>query len=230
MRYLITGANRGIGLEFVKQLVANGDTIFATARNREAATELNELAKTGQVFPIELDVTDVDSVAQAREVVGAKTDAIDVLINNAGAFFDRNEKLATFNPDAMRKTFETNTIGTMNVTKAFADLLNAGNNPRLVNISSNLGSLTTLGRNRSGDYSYNASKAALNMLTRMLSYDLPDVTVICVHPGWVQTDMGGSRAAITPEASVEGLLGLIGRLTPADTNSFFGWTGEDWAW
>lgn len=230
MRYLITGANRGIGLEFVRQLIANGDTIFATARNLAAATALHHLAQIGQVFPIELDVTDIGSVERAREAIGEKTNGIDVLINNAGAFFARRETLASFDPNAMRKTFETNTIGTMNVTKAFADLLNAGNDPRLVNISSNLGSLSVIGRHRSGDYSYNASKAALNMLTRLLSYDLPDVTVICVHPGWVQTDMGGSSAAITPEESVSGLLELIGRLTPADTNHFFGWTGERWEW
>lgn len=230
MRYLITGANRGIGLEFVRQLVANGDTVFATARDPESATELNELAQMGQVFPIELDVTDVGSVARARQAVGAQTDAIDVLINNAGAFFARQERLATFDPNVLRKTFETNTIGAMNVTKAFADLLNNGDNPRLVNISSNLGSLATMGRHRSGDYSYNASKAALNMLTRLLSYDLPNVTVICFHPGWVQTDMGGSRAAVTPAESVGGMLGVIGRLTPSDTNSFFGWTGERWEW
>lgn len=230
MRYLITGANRGIGLEFVRQLVAKGDTVFATARNPQAATELQELSQSGQVFPIELDVTDVASVARARQAVGAKVDGIDVLINNAGAFFARRETLDSFDADAMRKTFETNTIGTMNVTAAFAELLKRGDNPRLVNISSNLGSLGKMGQHRSGDYSYNASKAALNMLTRLLSYDLPDATVICFHPGWVQTDMGGSSAAITPEESVSGMLRVIGRLTPADTNSFFGWTGDAWEW
>ncbi len=230
MRYLITGANRGIGLEFVRQLIGRGDMVFATARNPEDATDLYHLSQIGQVFPIKLDVTDVDSVARAREAVAEKATGIDVLINNAGAFFARQERLENFDPNAMQRTFETNTIGMMNVTKGFANLLNNGSEPCLVNISSNLGSLAMIGNRRSGDYSYNASKAALNMLTRMLSHDLPDVTVICVHPGWVQTDMGGPSAAITPEESVAGMLGLIGRLTPTDTNSYFNWKGETVAW
>ncbi len=181
---LITGANRGIGLELTKQLVEAGEFVFAGCRNPESAMQLQDLASThaDRVTVIALDVTNDMSVAAAKTAVSAQTDHLDIIINNAGILVP-NETVANFDPREMEKTFQVNVIGPMRIISQFVDLLQRGNEPKLVNVSSQLGSLEKMQTMNWGDYSYNASKAALNMLTRKLSHELSRIVVITLHPG-----------------------------------------------
>ena len=196
---LITGANRGIGLELTRQLLQRGDRIFAGCRQPEKAAALQDLQRTygDQLAIVQIDVMDDESVAAAKTAVSTQTDHLDILINNAGVLVP-NETLADFDPAKMDLTLQVNVIGPMRVTAQFVDLLRKGQNAKLINVSSQLGSIQKM-TGSWGEYSYNSSKAALNMLSRMLSHDLrgDGVTVIALHPGWVQTDMGGQNAAVT---------------------------------
>lgn len=231
-RVMVTGANRGIGLEFVSQLLGRGDRVIAACRQPESATALQELAQgaNDQLSIVQLDVTDEASVKAARAAVGELTDAIDLLINNAG-ILQSDGRLEAFQPEVMRQTFNVNSVGPMLVASQFADLVKKGNDPQIINISSQLGSLQAVSPGWTL-YSYNASKAALNMITRMQANELKSagVTVVTAHPGWVQTDMGGPNAAVTPPDSAGGLLTLSDRLTMADSGEFFTWQGEKHVW
>lgn len=232
MKIFITGANRGIGLEFVRQYLANGDTVFAAARKPEEAAELNTLTS---LYPdtltlIALDVANTESIASAAQTVREHTNALDVLINNAGINPPGIQSLDQITPETMVSVFTTNAVGALMVVKAFLDLLKSGSSPRVVNISSQVGSLDW--KKSGGGYAYASSKAAMNMITRCLSTDLKPfgITTITTHPGWVQTDMGGERAALRPEESVSGLIKLIAGLSPEDNGQFFKWNGEPHAW
>lgn len=229
---LITGANRGIGFEMTKQWAEQGALVIAACRKPHAAAGLNELMNYhDNVVPVQMDVTSEKSVAAAAAQVKTITDSLDILVNNAGMLI-RNESIASFDPADMQQTFDTNVVGPMLVAKHFIDVLMAGENPRLLNISSQLGSLALMENGRHGIYSYNASKAALNMLTRMMAHDLKaqGVTVVSVHPGWVQTEMGGSNADETPVDSAAGIIRLANGLTQAETNRFFVFDGSQHAW
>ncbi len=185
---LITGANRGLGLEFARQYAAAGWTVIATARNPESASELNALG----VRVLQLDVIDQESVdGVARELKGAP---IDLLINNAG-IFPRSGSLAETDFEDVARTYEVNTIGPMRVTRALLPNLRSGEMKTVVSITSGLGSIAD---NTGGRfYGYRESKAALNMFTRSLAAELRDdgFTCVVISPGWVQTDMGGPTRA-----------------------------------
>ena len=228
---LITGAGRGIGFELTRQLLARGERVFAGCRQPHQAKPLQELEITygRQLTIVRLDVTDDATLLSARTAVAEETDHLDWLINNAGILV-RGETLANFDPEVMKRTFDVNATGPLRVAARFVELLRQGTEPKLLNISSQLGSLHRA--KAGGLYSYNASKAALNMLTRMLAHDLqPDgITVVPVHPGWVQTDMGGSHAAVTPADSAAGILRLADKLTPEDSNKFYTYSGEEHPW
>jgi len=165
------------------------------------------------------------------EAIRSQVDGLDLLINNAGAF-PRGETVTTLDATTMLQTFHLNSIAPMIVAQRCLDLLRAGNHPKIVNISSKMGSLWWKEKEGGGDYSYCSSKAALNMLTRTLAFDLRSdgIIVVAVHPGWVQTDMGGSAADLTPAESVHGMLRVIERLTEADTSKFFAWEGQEHPW
>lgn len=229
--YLITGANRGIGFQMTKQLAAAGHTIFATCRLHDQATALNELAAehSGSIHVVQLDVINDLSVHAAAEAVAAQTDRIDVLINNAGVNF--RDSFEEFNADEFLLTLNANGVGAMRVVHQFIDLIKKGNDPKIVNISSQLGSITAQKPNW-GSYAYNSSKAVMNMITRHLSFDFEKdgITTISMHPGWVQTDMGGSHAAVTPPDSAAGILQVIASLTMADNGKFYIYNGEIHPW
>ena len=230
-KILITGANRGIGLELTKQFVQAGEFVFAGCRNPEGAKQLQDLAKThaDRVAVVALDVMKDESVVAAKTAVSAQTNHLDIIINNAGILVP-NETVSNFDPQAMEKTFQVNVIGPMRIISQFADLLQQGSDPKLVNVSSQLGSLEKMQSMNWGDYSYNASKAALNMLTRKLSHELSKIVVITLHPGWVQTDMGGKSAAVTVPDSARGIIKVIRNLTPQDTNKFYTYAGVEHPW
>lgn len=229
---LITGANRGVGLELTRQLLARGDRVIATCRQPDRAQILQQWMEEygDQLFVVALDVTDDDSVQAARTAVEDKLDRLDILISNAGILI-KTEVLSTFDAAIMQRTFDVNVTGVMRVTTQFLDLLRLGHEPKLINISSQLGSLNKM-RPNWGRYSYNSSKAALNMVTRMLAFDLQadGIAVRAIHPGWVQTDMGGMNAAVTPNDSAAGILRLADDLTLANTGTFHIYSGEEHPW
>ncbi|MFD8648419.1 SDR family NAD(P)-dependent oxidoreductase [Streptomyces mirabilis] len=182
---LVTGANRGIGREVARQLAVAGHTVFLTARSAEAAAEAARAAGP-DAHPLRLDVTsEADITAVARDL-----SALDVLVNNAAITYDTWQRATDADLDVVREAAETNLYGPWRLTHALLPLLRASAHPRVVNVSSEVASLASMG---GGTPAYTSTKAALNALTRMLAAELgPDrVLVNAVCPGWVATDMGG---------------------------------------
>lgn len=222
---LITGAGRGLGLEFSRQFADDGWTVLAGVRDPEGAEDLRRI--DGDVSAVPLDVADPASVAILGErLIGVP---IDLLINNAGIYGPRDMALGGFDFDAWREVFEVNTLAPMRVAEAFMEHMRAGQGRRIVTLSSKMGSI---GESSGGSYIYRSSKAAVNAAMKSLAMDLaPDgFTVVVVHPGWVRTDMGGSSAAIDAVESVTGLKRVIDGLTPADTGRFFNYDGSVIPW
>jgi NAD(P)-dependent dehydrogenase (short-subunit alcohol dehydrogenase family) len=221
--WLITGANRGIGLAFAEALSRRGDRVVATARRPEKARELSRLDV--RVEPLE--VGDEDSIARlARSLDGAP---LDVLVNNA-AIGDDGPPFPRLSMEDLEESFRINAIGPAAVALALLPNLRAGKRRAIVNLSSGLGSVA--GNESGGWIAYRASKAALNQLTRSMAADLKKERFVCVAicPGWVRTDMGGSGAPISPAESVAEMLKVIDRLTPADTSRFLDRHGRDQPW
>jgi len=229
---LITGANRGIGLELTRQLLKDDSRIYATCRAPERADALNELARqhADRVAVLQMDVNDQSSVDGAVKAVAAKTDALDLLINNAGiGGGDEARILGQLTAAEVSHVIRTNAVAPLIVTQAFRDLLMQGDNPRVVMISSGLGSLQRKGGT---SYAYRMSKAATNMAARVLAFDsaMSGITTVTMNPGWVQTDMGGPNAALKPQESGTALRALINRLRPADNGKFFQYDGSELPW
>ena len=220
---LVTGANRGIGLELARQYAAEGWQVIGTARRPDAATELRE---TGARV-VQLDVTDPDSVmGMADELAG---EPIDILINNAG-ILPAMSTLAAIDFEDYERVLAVNTIGPVRVTQALMPNLRAGNLKKIVGISSGAGSIE--GNTSGGLYGYRESKAALNMFTRSVASELgPEgYTCIVMNPGWVQTDMGGPNAFVKVQDSAAGLRAVINKVSPADNGTFWTFQGEQQAW
>ncbi|MBX3373137.1 MAG: SDR family oxidoreductase [Phycisphaeraceae bacterium] len=222
---LITGANRGIGLEFARQLAADGWTVIGTAR---APADAVDLAATGARVEA-LDVADPASVeALAKRLDGTP---IDLLINNAGrGASPRSGKLSGIDFDAVRDVIAVNTIGPMRVTQALLPNLQAGAGKLIVSISSRLASVEL--NTNAGYYGYRESKTALNMFMRSLAAELkPDgFRCIAISPGWVRTDMGGPEATLSPEQSVGGMLRVLSTLTIDDSGGYFSYDGSRLPW
>ena len=223
LRVVVTGANRGLGLEFARQLVARGDSVIATARQAKEVSELRGLG----VRVERLDVADAASVSSfAAAITG---EPVDVLINNAGMGGGRRpfEELDWVE---LGRFFETNSIGPMRVTQALLPNLRLGTRRVVASLTSRMGSIEDNGSG--GAYGYRASKAALNMLNKSLSLDLAHDAFTCVvlHPGWVRTDMGGASATLPPAESIAGMLKVIDGLEPSDTGRFLDWSGETIPW
>lgn len=220
---LITGANRGIGLEFARQYDEKGWTVIGTARRPQEASKLRSYG----VRVEQLDVTDPQSVAAlAKKLEGVP---IDLLINNAGILRGRKETLNTLDFKEMDASFAVNATGPMRVLQALLPNLRQGKQKKVVNITSQLGSIEN---NTGGMYSYRASKAALNQLNKTMSVDLARDGFVCIvmHPGWVRTDMGGPMGAYSPEQSVRSMIGVIERLDQASNGSFLDLNGNKIPW
>ena len=229
---LVTGANRGIGLEFCRQLLAAGDHVIATCRQPGKATALNTLAGEypGRLHVLPLDVAQPKSRAElVRELPLVLGDdaRIDLLVNNAGVLHS-GERFGHLDQAVLEDSLRINAIGPFLLSEAVAPLLAEG--ARIANLSSVMGSITRQGAFRSP--SYGASKAAQNLLNAQLAHALAarDIRVLSLHPGWVQTDMGGTGAEVTPAASVAGLLQVIDAATPAQSGSFLDWRGQSVPW
>jgi len=230
-RVLVTGANRGLGLEFTRQLLARGDRVLATCRHPGKALPLTELAGAYpghlHVLPLELDKE--RSIAEMAREAAALTEGLDVLINNAGMLVS-GERFGALAAKALNETFASNATGPVLVTQALFPLLEKGTNAKVMNLSSRLGSIGASGG--FGTPSYAISKAALNMATRQLAAVLAPqrVTVFCISPGWVRTDMGGAGAPLTPQESVAKLLAVLDAADARHAGRFLDNDGSDIPW
>ena len=223
---LVTGANRGIGLEFVRQYLADGWRVLATCRNPRAAKDLATLRGDIQVHA--LDVTDHSAI----EDLGAtlKREAIDVLINNAGVYGPRSSALRNVDYLGWVEVFQINTMAALKVSETFLDHVARSDLKRIVALTSKMGSIAD---NRSGgSYIYRSSKAALNAVMKSLAVDLAPrgILVGILHPGWVRTDMGGPGALIDAEVSVSGMRKVISSFRPDTSGSFFNYDGSPIPW
>jgi NAD(P)-dependent dehydrogenase (short-subunit alcohol dehydrogenase family) len=222
---LITGANRGIGLEFARSFAADGWSVHACCRQPDKAAALKALA--GEVAVHRLDVTDGLQVAGlARELADQP---IDLLLNNAGIYGPRTG-FAQTDYDEWAPVFRVNTMAPLRMAERFVAQVARSERRLIVNISSKMGSIGD--NSRGGSYIYRSSKAALNMVAKSLSVDLAGrgIAVVAFHPGWVQTDMGGPEAALTVAESVAGMRAVIERLGPADNGKFFNYDGGEIPW
>ena len=230
-RVLITGSNRGIGLGLVRHCLERGDRVFATCRQPELALALNRLQEAAgdRLTVLPLDVTRAESITGAAATVNRLAGGLDLLLNNAGVG-GADTGLAGLDAASFIDTYRVNVAGPLLVTQACADLLAKGVNPLLISITSRMGSIADNGSG--GWYSYRASKAALNMLNASLAIELrpKGIAAVVLHPGWVQTDMGGARATLTVDESVAGLLEVIDSLTLEDSGRFLDWTGQEIPW
>ena len=219
---LITGAARGLGLEFTRQYAAKGWRVHACARTPESLK-----GAKGDIHPHKLEVTDHKAVkALAQELAG---EAIDVLICSAGVAGRAAGALGQIDPAAWRETFEVNALAPLVMAEAFVPHVARSADKKLVAITSQLGSITN---NNGGMYAYRASKTALNMEWRSLSLDTANQGLICVvlHPGWVQTDMGGSGAPLTIAQSVPAMVKVIDGLKASDNGRFINYDGSAIPW
>ena len=231
-RVLVTGANRGLGLEFVRQYAERGARVFAGCRNPDAAGFLSALVARwpASVEVLPLDVTRRDSIDTAVNRIALDGDgSLDLVINNAGTS-PRGEEFSNLDAASMTAVLEVNGIAPLIVAQRCHRLLVRSERPRIVNISSSMGSLARKEYGR--HYSYAASKAALNMLTRAAAHDLePEgMIVVALHPGWVRTDLGGPRAELTPAGSVTDMLGVIDGLEPSHSSRFLTRDGSEHPW
>nr|XP_022344163.1 uncharacterized protein LOC111137142 [Crassostrea virginica] len=242
----ITGANRGLGLEFVKQflkLVNPPDYLFATCRDPEEATELKTLKEhSDRIQILKLDVTcqsDIDCAA--RELVVRLGDrGVNLLINNAGLTRKR-QYVGNLNRDHLLEQFDVNAVGPLLLTQALMPLLlrAAADSPEepdscskaaIVNISSILGSV---GENKTGGmYGYRPSKAALNMITKSLHEELKHkgILVTALHPGWARTGIGGPEATLSPEESIRACMSVLSNLSTENSGSLLSYNGETIEW
>lgn len=225
---LITGANRGIGLELVRQYAQNGHSIIASCRNPQSANDLNALARqsNGRVSVYRMDVADEESIRAAARAVGDRP--IDILINNAGIRGGEKQDIGDVDTEGWIRAFKVMVIGPLRVLQAFLGNLQKADNPKVVTITSQMGATTWP---TGGSYAYASTKAAVNRVMIAATHDLKgQVIVTLIHPGWVKTDMGGQNADLTAEESVTGIRKVIALMTSADTGKFYKWNGEIHPW
>ena len=219
----ITGANRGLGLEFARQYAAEGWQVIAACRRPDAAEALAAL----KVETIGLDVADFAAIAALPNQLAGRP--IDLLINNAGVNASR-QSLGNLDPAEWEQVLRINAVAPLKIAEALLPNLLAGDGRKLAFVSSRMGSI---GDNDGGGYySYRASKAALNAAVKCLSIDLAPkgLAALLLHPGWVQTDMGGAGAPVTPPVSVAGMRRVIAAAGPANNGSFLDYMGSSLPW
>jgi NAD(P)-dependent dehydrogenase (short-subunit alcohol dehydrogenase family) len=214
MNIVITGTSRGIGLELTKQAASKGHQILAVARNTEAVAGL-------KVKTLALDVRDAEAAAKIAAAV-ADWPHVDIVINNAGVY--RQDRTA----EDFLETYHVNCVAPYMISKALLPALKKAPSPKLVQITSKMGSIAD--NTSGGSYSYRSSKAALNMINKNFSIENEWLTAIVVHPGWVQTEMGGVGAPTPVTESAQGIWHLIHKAKSADSGEFFDYQGEAVPW
>ena len=226
---LITGTNRGIGLEFVKQFLAREDTVLATCRDMGSATELRQLKNdTRKLHIFELDVSSQKSMEDLTLQLAGH--AIDIFINNAGVYGPRDSTFGKVSANEWAKVLQVNAKAPMILTQLLIDNLRDGSDKKLLYITSKMGSIDD--NKGGGSYVYRSSKAALNAVVKSISVDLRDsgFSVAVLHPGWVQTDMGGPNALIDVITSVSKMIDVIDNLNFHNSGSFFNYDGGIIPW
>jgi NAD(P)-dependent dehydrogenase (short-subunit alcohol dehydrogenase family) len=234
---LVTGANRGLGLEFVRQYAADGWQVHACCRDPDASTELQRIAGAshGQVSLHALSIGEPESIrAFARDLAGQP---IDVLLNNAGTYGLKGfaeggmeaQAFGTMDYDGWQHAFAINTMAPLRMIEAFIGNVAASGQKKIFTVSSSMGSI---GEPPGGHLAYGSTKAAVNFVMSSLAMELRGrgITVMSLHPGWVDTDMGGAAAPLKPEQSVAGLRRVIAGASPATSGQFVGWDGSRVAW
>ncbi len=223
---LITGANRGIGFEMTRLLVEDGRSVIATCRNPEAAIELRGLENSNLNIH-QLEVTDSNSIESLKLALSGVQ--IDVLINNAGEMGSKQQSIDDMDIDAWRHTFDVNAIAPFQISMSLLKNLKLSSRPRIISVSSQMGALS---RVSSGAYAYRSSKAALNKVMQVMAKDLEseNILVCPIHPGWVQTDMGGPSADITVNESAAGIIRFMDSMTSEQSGRFWKWNGEEHPW
>jgi NAD(P)-dependent dehydrogenase (short-subunit alcohol dehydrogenase family) len=228
---LITGANRGIGLEFCRQYAAEGWRVLACSRYPEKSDALNKLA-AGNPELIKVHLLDVADHVEIDKLAQVLADeSIDLLINNAGIYPD-SDKAGFGHTDYAKwlEAFRINTMAPLRMAETFAAQIARGKQKIIVTITSKMGSIAD--NSGGGSYLYRSSKAAANMVVKSLAIDLKPlgITAVVFHPGWVKTDMGGPNATISAEQSVSGIRQVISGLSPDDSGKFFGYDGQAIPW
>lgn len=223
---LITGANRGIGLELARHYAGTGARVHATCRRPAEADELRGLG--GDVHVHTLDTTNHDEIATLAKTID---EPVDIVIANAGIYGpDRSSQSFTdLDADAVRKTMEVNLVGTIGTLQAFLPHTRKSNEKKLVAISSKVGSIADAS---GGAIAYRTSKTALNMAMCCAAHELKDegIAVGTLHPGWVRTDMGGPNGLIDADESARGLAEVIDSLQPSDKATYKDYKGEEIPW
>lgn len=227
LQVLITGANRGIGLEFTKQYAEDGWDVLACCRDVQHASALLDLAKThNNIRVLGLDVANFSQIeALALQL---KDESIDLLINNAGVYPESN--LGDADVDAWLEAFKINSIAPLKMATAFKAQIAKSQLKKLATLSSKMGSMTD--NTSGGSYIYRSSKASVNMVMKSLSIDLgtAGIAVLTLHPGWVLTAMGGSNALIDTQTSVTGMRKVIENLNINNTGKFIAYDGKEIGW
>ena len=227
---LITGANRGIGLQFVEHYCRHNWQVYATYRD-EHSDLLEKTKQYENLTLLRLDVNDYDSIQKLQHSMTGI--AVNLLINNAGAYGPKGHSFGDTDQDTVsewQQVLNINTIAPMLVTEALSKNLQYGNPAKVAFVSSKMGSMTDNGSG--GSYLYRSSKAALNAVVKSLSIDLAPmgISVAILHPGWVQTRMGGANALIDVQTSVAGMTGVIDDLGPDNSGQFFNYDGAPIPW
>lgn len=227
-KYLITGTNRGIGLELVEQTLAQGHEVIATCRDPASAEGLKALKSGGNLRVLPLDL---GSAASRESLADAlQGEAIDVLINNAGVYGPRDAVLGSLGESDWAEVMLIDVIAPVLLTQSLLTSLRKGSERRIAFLSSKMGSIADNGSG--GSYIYRSAKTALNQAVKCMSIDLQpeQFIVLSLHPGWVLTDMGGPGALIDTGTSVHGLLQVIQEARPVDNGSFIAYDGKRIPW
>ena len=227
---LVTGANRGLGLEFVRQYAQAGWKAWAACRAPKSAKELKALQSQhgGAIEILALDVTDAASVGGAAAQL--RGEPIDLLLNNAGVGSPPAQKIGSLDYAAWARVMDANVLGPARVIEAFVDNVARGGDKRIVTVTSRMGSIED--NSSGGSYAYRSSKAGVNAVMKSFSIDLAPrgITCVVVHPGWVRTDMGGAGGKLAPAESVKALRGLIESLGSKDAGKFYDYDGSKLPW
>lgn len=227
---LITGANRGLGLEWTRQYAEAGWRVYASCRRPAEAEDLNALGRRNQRLSVHrLDVTDSEQLRTLQ--LDLEEARIDVLLNNAGVYLDKfMGDLGGIDYEVWLRSFVVNTLGAVRITEALAGQVAASEKKRVVTISSHMGSIAEIAA--PGNYAYRSSKTALNAAMKGLSHALAQrgIGVLLLHPGWVKTRMGGPDAPLTPAQSVHGMRALMENFRPEMNTRFFRYDGTEIPW
>jgi NAD(P)-dependent dehydrogenase (short-subunit alcohol dehydrogenase family) len=223
---VITGAGRGIGLALVKEFFNHGYSVLGTYRDSASAAQLLNLSREHErIKAVTADVSDENSLSDLQKEV-KRMGQVDVLINNAGVMGEKSKRLPEMDLKKMDRVFQVNTFGPIRICKVVMPFIPHGG--KVAQISSMMGSITDNGSG--GYYDYRMSKAALNMFNMCLSMEYPDVTCLALHPGWVQTDMGGAGATLPVDESARGLFKVITGATASQSGDFYDYRGTQLNW